>query len=34
VGLRSVGVIERGRERLRLSAFETANRLRQRLDAL
>jgi len=34
VGLRSVGVIERGRERVRLSAFETANRLRQRLDAL
>jgi 4-amino-4-deoxychorismate lyase len=34
VGLRSVGVIERGRERLRLSVFETANRLRQRLDAL
>jgi 4-amino-4-deoxychorismate lyase len=34
VGLRSVGVIERGRERLRPSAFETANRLRQRLDAL
>jgi len=34
VGLRSVGVIERGRERLRLCAFETANRLRQRLDAL
>ena len=34
VGLRSVGVIERGRERLRFSAFETANRLRQRLDAL
>ena len=34
VGVRSVGVIERGRERLRLSAFETANRLRQRLDAL
>jgi 4-amino-4-deoxychorismate lyase len=34
VGLRSVGAIERGRERLRFSAFETANRLRQRLDAL
>jgi 4-amino-4-deoxychorismate lyase len=34
VGLRSVGVIERGRERLRLSAFETANRFRQLLDAL
>jgi 4-amino-4-deoxychorismate lyase len=34
VGLRSVGVIESGRERLRLSAFETANRFRQRLDAL
>src|SRR6202030_151859 len=28
VGLRSVGVIELGRERLRLSAFDTANRLR------
>ena len=34
VGLRSVGVIERGRERLRHSAFETANRLRKRLDSL
>jgi len=34
VGVRSVGVIERGRERLRLAAFETANRLRQRLAAL
>jgi 4-amino-4-deoxychorismate lyase len=34
VGLRSVGVIERGRERLRQSAFETANRLRERLDLL
>ncbi len=34
VGLRSVGVIESGRARLRLSAFETANRLRQHLDAL
>ena len=34
VGLRSVGVIERGRERLRHSAFETANRLRKRLDLL
>ena len=34
VGVRSVGVIEGGRERLRLSAFETANRLRQHLDAL
>jgi 4-amino-4-deoxychorismate lyase len=34
VGVKSVGVIGRGRERLRLSAFDTANRLRQRLDAL
>lgn len=34
VGLRSVGVIERGRERLRRSVFETANQLRARLDAL
>jgi 4-amino-4-deoxychorismate lyase len=34
VGLRSVGVIERGRERLRHSAFETANGLRKRLDLL
>ena len=34
VGLRSVAVIERGRERLRYSAFETANRLRRRLDSL
>jgi 4-amino-4-deoxychorismate lyase len=32
VGLRSVGVIERGRERLRPSAFETANQLRTRLE--
>jgi len=34
VGLRSIGVIERGRERLRFSASDAANRLRQRLDAL
>jgi 4-amino-4-deoxychorismate lyase len=34
VGLRSVGVIERGRERLRRSAFETANLLRARLELL
>jgi len=34
VGLRSVGAIERGRERLRRSVFETANRLRARLDVL
>jgi branched-subunit amino acid aminotransferase/4-amino-4-deoxychorismate lyase len=34
VGLRSVGVIERGRERLRRSGFETANQLRARLDVL
>jgi 4-amino-4-deoxychorismate lyase len=34
IGLRSVGVIERGRERLRYSAFDTANRFRERLDSL
>jgi 4-amino-4-deoxychorismate lyase len=34
VGLRSVGVIERGRERLRPSTFDTARRLRARLDLL
>jgi 4-amino-4-deoxychorismate lyase len=34
VGLRSVGVIERGRERLRRSAFDTANQLRARLELL
>jgi 4-amino-4-deoxychorismate lyase len=34
VGLRSVAVIERGRERLRLSTFETAERFRERLDLL
>ena len=34
VGLRSVAVIERDQERLRYSVFETANRLRQRLDLL
>jgi len=34
VGLRSVGVIERGKERLRRSAFDTANRLRARLELL
>lgn len=34
VGLRSVGVIGRGRARLQYSAFETANRLRKRLDSL
>ena len=34
IGLRSVGTIERGAERLRLAAFETADRLRARLDAL
>ena len=34
VGLRPVGVIERGRERLRHREFETANRLRLRLDSL
>jgi len=34
VGLRSVAVVERGRERLRRTAFETANQLRLRLDTL
>ncbi len=34
VGIRSVGVIGRGRERLRRSVFETADRLRERLDLL
>jgi 4-amino-4-deoxychorismate lyase len=34
VGVRSVAAIERGRERLRLPAFETADRLRARLDSL
>jgi len=34
VGVRSVGVIERGGERLRLFTFETANQLRARLDSL
>jgi 4-amino-4-deoxychorismate lyase len=34
VGLRSVAVIERGRERVRLSAFAAADRLRARLDEL
>ena len=34
VGLKSVGVIERGRERLRRSAFDTANLLRARLESL
>jgi 4-amino-4-deoxychorismate lyase len=34
VGLRSVGVIERGPERLRLCTFETADRLRALLDRL
>jgi 4-amino-4-deoxychorismate lyase len=34
VGVRSIGSIERGDERLRRSAFETANRLRARLDLL
>jgi 4-amino-4-deoxychorismate lyase len=34
VGLRSVAVIERGRERLRPAAFETAGQLRARLDLL
>jgi 4-amino-4-deoxychorismate lyase len=34
VGVRSVGVIERGRERLRGFTFDTADRLRARLDSL
>ncbi len=34
VGLRSVAVIERGRERLHRAAFEAANRLRERLELL
>jgi 4-amino-4-deoxychorismate lyase len=33
-GLKSVGVIEQGRERLLLSSFDAANRLRARLDLL
>jgi 4-amino-4-deoxychorismate lyase len=32
VGLKSVGVIERGRERLRPGAFDAADRLRARLE--
>jgi len=32
VGLKSVGVIERGRERLRPGAFDAANRFRARLE--
>jgi 4-amino-4-deoxychorismate lyase len=34
VGLRSVAVIERGRERLRRAAFEVASRFRERLESL
>ena len=34
VGLRSVAVIERGRERMRHAEFETADRLRDRLERL
>ncbi|GAC1666211.1 MAG: aminodeoxychorismate lyase [Steroidobacteraceae bacterium] len=34
IGIRSVGVIQRGRARLRQSVFETANRLRERLASL
>jgi 4-amino-4-deoxychorismate lyase len=34
VGVRSVASIERGRDRLRLSAFDTADRLRTRLESL
>jgi 4-amino-4-deoxychorismate lyase len=34
VGLKSVAVIERASRRLRWTAFETANRFRERLDSL
>jgi 4-amino-4-deoxychorismate lyase len=34
VGLKSVGVIERGRERLRSFVYDTATELRARLDVL
>jgi 4-amino-4-deoxychorismate lyase len=34
VGLKSVAVIERGRERFRFASFETAARLRKKLDLL
>ena len=34
IGVRSVAVIERGRERLRPSVFETATRLREKLEQL
>jgi hypothetical protein len=34
VGLKSVAVIGRGRERLRYTTFETAARFRERLDLL
>ena len=34
VGVRSVAVIERGTERMRHAEFETANRLRDRLERL
>jgi 4-amino-4-deoxychorismate lyase len=34
VGLKSVAVIERGRERLKFASFETARRLREKLDLL
>ena len=34
IGIRSVGVIGRGRERLRQSVFDTASRLRERLELL
>ena len=34
VGLKSVAVIERASQRLRWTAFETANQLRERLDSL
>jgi branched-subunit amino acid aminotransferase/4-amino-4-deoxychorismate lyase len=34
IGVKSVGAIEHGRERLRPAAFDTANELRRRLDLL
>ncbi len=34
IGLRSVAVIERGRERFKFASFETASRLRTKLDLL
>jgi branched-subunit amino acid aminotransferase/4-amino-4-deoxychorismate lyase len=34
VGLKSVAVIERGRERLKFASLEAAGRLREKLDSL